>query len=106
MNTPQANNELSLLTGGPELLDRVEPLWWQLRQHHADLPSIWRALILDSSFDIAIRPGQHCAPYVHRAIGTFPGGTVRVSPGPFSTAADVDQLARRQFICNQEIRQD
>jgi cysteine desulfurase family protein len=49
--------------------------------------------ILDQAFEIAIRPGLHCAPYVHRAIGTFPDGTVRVSPGPFSTEADVDALA-------------
>jgi cysteine desulfurase/selenocysteine lyase len=46
--------------------------------------------ILDSSFDIAIRPGLHCSPYVHRNLGTFPDGTIRVSPGPFSTVADID----------------
>jgi ribosomal protein S18 acetylase RimI-like enzyme len=51
MSTHRANNEITLLTGGPELVDRIEPLWWQLRQHHADLPTIWRATILDSSFD-------------------------------------------------------
>lgn len=45
------NDEIALQTGGPELLDRVEPLWWQLRQHHADLPTVWRSLVLDSSFD-------------------------------------------------------
>jgi cysteine desulfurase family protein len=50
--------------------------------------------ILDESFDIAVRPGLHCAPYVHRALGTFPDGTVRVSPGPFNTTDDIDQLAR------------
>jgi len=49
--------------------------------------------ILDEAFDIAVRPGLHCAPYVHRALGTFPDGTVRVSPGPFSTEADIDRLA-------------
>ena len=49
--------------------------------------------ILDQAFDIAIRPGLHCAPYIHRAIGTFPEGTVRVSPGPFNTAEDIDRLA-------------
>jgi cysteine desulfurase / selenocysteine lyase len=49
--------------------------------------------ILDQAFEIAIRPGLHCAPYIHRALGTFPDGTVRVSPGPFSTEEDVDQLA-------------
>jgi cysteine desulfurase family protein len=50
--------------------------------------------ILDQAFDVAVRPGLHCAPYIHRALGTFPEGTVRVSPGPFSTADDVDHLAR------------
>jgi cysteine desulfurase / selenocysteine lyase len=49
--------------------------------------------ILDQSFAIAIRPGLHCAPYVHRAMGTAPEGTVRASPGPFSTTEDVDRLA-------------
>jgi cysteine desulfurase family protein len=49
--------------------------------------------ILDQAFDIAVRPGLHCAPYIHRSIGTFPDGTVRVSPGPFNTEADVDRLA-------------
>ncbi|HEX3148962.1 MAG TPA: aminotransferase class V-fold PLP-dependent enzyme [Gemmataceae bacterium] len=46
--------------------------------------------ILDQAFDIAIRPGLHCAPYTHKALGTFPDGTVRVSPGPFNTEADID----------------
>lgn len=48
--------------------------------------------ILDSTFDIAIRPGLHCSPYAHKAIGTFPDGTLRVSPGPFSTEADILSL--------------
>ena len=46
--------------------------------------------ILDGSFDIAIRPGLHCSPYVHKAIGTFPDGTLRASPGPFTTDSDID----------------
>jgi cysteine desulfurase family protein len=50
--------------------------------------------ILDEAFDIAVRPGLHCAPYIHRARGTFPDGAVRVSPGPFNTEADIDALAR------------
>ena len=41
--------------------------------------------ILDTSFEIAVRPGLHCAPYIHRSLGTFPDGTLRVSPGPFNT---------------------
>ena len=47
------------------------------------------AAILDTSFDIAVRPGLHCAPYIHRAHGTFPQGTIRLSPGAFNTPDDV-----------------
>lgn len=46
--------------------------------------------ILDSSFDIASRAGLHCAPMAHMSLGTHPVGTVRLSPGPFSTEADID----------------
>lgn len=58
------------------------------------LPAAELGGILDQAFDIAVRPGLHCAPYLHRALGTFPEGTVRVSPGPFSTVEDIDHLAR------------
>jgi selenocysteine lyase/cysteine desulfurase len=47
--------------------------------------------ILDESFDIAVRTGLHCAPYVHQQLGTFPDGAVRVSPGPFTTEDEIDQ---------------
>jgi len=49
--------------------------------------------ILDQAFDIAVRPGLHCAPYIHLAIGSSPDGAVRASPGAFSTSGDVDRLA-------------
>lgn len=45
---------------------------------------------LDRDFDIAVRVGLHCAPLAHRTIGTFPEGTVRVSPGIFNTKEDID----------------
>lgn len=57
------------------------------------LPAAEIGGILDQAFEIAIRPGLHCAPYIHRALGTFPDGAVRVSPGPFSTAEELDRLA-------------
>ena len=56
------------------------------------LPAPELAGVLDQSFDIAVRPGLHCAPYVHKALGTAPDGLVRVSPGPFNTAAHIDRL--------------
>jgi cysteine desulfurase family protein len=57
------------------------------------LPAAEIGGILDQAFEIAIRPGLHCAPFIHRAIGTFPDGAVRVSPGAFNTANDIDTLA-------------
>lgn len=50
------------------------------------------AALLDQSYEIAVRGGLHCAPGAHRALGTFPEGAVRVSPGPFNTEADIDRL--------------
>lgn len=46
--------------------------------------------ILDTSFALAIRPGLHCSPYIHKRLGTFPDGMLRVSPGPFNTEADIE----------------
>ncbi len=40
---------------------------------------------LDQQFNIGVRTGLHCAPDAHKTIGTYPGGTVRVSPGCFNT---------------------
>src|SRR5262245_58491566 len=62
--------------------------------HSDGLPATELGGILDHSFDIAIRPGLHCAPYIHKSIGTFPDGTVRVSPGPFNSKEDIDVLAQ------------
>jgi selenocysteine lyase/cysteine desulfurase len=47
---------------------------------------------LDHEFDIGVRVGLHCAPEAHRTIGTFPEGTVRVSPGWFNTHEDIERL--------------
>lgn len=57
------------------------------------LPAAELGGILDQAFDVAVRPGLHCAPYIHRALGSFPDGLVRVSPGPFNSEADIDRLA-------------
>jgi cysteine desulfurase family protein len=41
---------------------------------------------------IAVRMGLQCAPAAHRQIGTFAsGGTLRFSPGYFTTEADIDE---------------
>ncbi|APW59933.1 aminotransferase class V-fold PLP-dependent enzyme [Paludisphaera borealis] len=50
------------------------------------------ASILDVTFDIAVRPGLHCAPYIHRTIGSFPDGTLRLSTGPFTTEEEITRF--------------
>jgi cysteine desulfurase family protein len=42
--------------------------------------------------DISVRVGLHCAPLAHKAIGTFPGGGVRISPGYFTNDDEIDRL--------------
>ena len=48
-------------------------------------------MILDNAFEIAVRPGLHCAPYLHRQLGTAPEGTIRISPGYFNTEEDIER---------------
>jgi selenocysteine lyase/cysteine desulfurase len=44
---------------------------------------------LERRFGIMVRAGLHCSPNSHRTLGTFPEGTVRVSPGPFTTGKQI-----------------
>lgn len=39
---------------------------------------------------VETRVGMHCSPAAHRAMGTFPGGTLRLSAGPFTTREEID----------------
>ena len=59
------------------------------------------AAILDEHFGLECRAGLHCAPRMHRALGTFDeGGTVRLSPGTFTTPDEIDAAiaAVRQLV--------
>ena len=49
------------------------------------------AAALDS-MGIAVRGGLHCAPGVHRFLGTLESGAVRVSPGLYNTKEDAQAL--------------
>lgn len=68
---------------------------------HESLSSEELAGILSERFDIAVRGGLHCAPLVHRALGTFPEGLVRASFSPMQSLKDVDALVRalKQITC-------
>lgn len=46
--------------------------------------------ILDQAFDIKVRTGLHCALAAHKTLGTYPLGTIRLSPGYFNTAEEIN----------------
>lgn len=49
--------------------------------------------ILDEDFDIAVRTGYHCAPYIHEYLGDKNSvGTVRVGLGRFNTREQIDKF--------------
>lgn len=45
--------------------------------------------MLDERFGILTRTGLQCAPMAHKTIGTFPEGTIRLSPGIFTKLSEV-----------------
>ena len=45
---------------------------------------------LSQSYDIATRPGAHCAPRMHQALGTVEQGAVRFSFSWYNTREEVD----------------
>ena len=55
-------------------------------------PPLNLAHLLASGFGIATRSGLHCAPLIHRYLGTSERGTIRASAGYFNTADDIDAL--------------
>ncbi len=53
------------------------------------------AAALDAACSVQVRSGLHCAPLMHDNLGTLQqGGTVRLSIGPFNTAAQIDVALR------------
>ena len=49
---------------------------------------------LSQRYDIATRPGAHCAPRLHQALGTTEQGAVRFSFSWFNTEAEIDEAIR------------
>lgn len=50
------------------------------------------AMALDAVGGVAVRAGFHCAPRAHKRLGTWEGGTLRASLGPFLTAEAVGRF--------------
>jgi selenocysteine lyase/cysteine desulfurase len=45
---------------------------------------------MNDEWQIAGRPGLHCSPLSHRAVGTFPNGSYRLSPGYFTSSESLE----------------
>lgn len=58
-----------------------------------ELPSAELADVLMARYGIVTRAGAHCAPRLHRALGTEQQGAVRFSFGYFNTEQEVDSAA-------------
>lgn len=48
--------------------------------------------ILESSYDIHVRSGLHCAPLILKPIEAYPWGTVRMSPSYFTSEVEIDKF--------------
>jgi len=87
IDTLKSDNRFTLY--GPHNADcRVGTISFNIAgQNPADV-----AAFLESAFQIAVRQGLHCAPYAHKTLGTYPAGTIRISPGHFNTDQDLATL--------------
>ena len=72
---------------GPELCGSIVAL------NVSDLDSGEVADALAQGWGVACRAGAHCAPLMHRALGTERQGIVRLSCGWFNTEEEIDVAA-------------
>jgi len=77
---------------GVRLLEPPGPRTPVLSFVHEGLDPAEIGAMLDAA-GVHVRTGFHCAPWIHRHLGTETAGTVRMSPGPFVSAADVRTAA-------------
>ncbi|BES66825.1 aminotransferase class V-fold PLP-dependent enzyme [Gottschalkiaceae bacterium SANA] len=57
-----------------------------------DLDSAEISYVLDDKFEIVTRGGLHCAPLIHKRMGTLGQGALRVSIGAFNVREEIDRL--------------
>ena len=60
--------------------------------------------ILAQNYGIQVRSGLQCSPLAHKRLETFPEGTIRVSPGIFSTEQEICHFLKAiETICMTEV---
>lgn len=62
------------------------------------------AHMLGEVYGIQTRCGLHCAPSAHRTLGTFPQGTLRLSPSHFLTETEIDRAAQAVIAAHDACR--
>ena len=73
------------IVGAP--LDRPRTSVISVVSDRMDIAGI--SALLSERYGIETRVGLHCSPSSHKALGTFPTGTLRFSPGPFTTEDEI-----------------
>ena len=73
------------IVGAP--LDRPRTDVISITSDRMDIADISQLLL--ERYGIETRVGLHCSPSSHKALGTFPTGTLRFSPGPFTTEEEI-----------------
>lgn len=76
-----------------------------MAEHHSPIVSLNfvgedSARVADAlweGYDICVRAGAHCAPLMHRALGTVDQGVVRFSFSCFNTEEEIDQAAQALY---------
>lgn len=82
------------------------------RMHHGPIVTLNLAGIssseladaLSREYGIAVRAGAHCAPRMHRALGTEESGSVRFSFGWYNTPGEMDRAAWALRRISQDLR--
>lgn len=77
------------LYGNPDLESRVGIVALNIGNLDSGEVSDW----LWEDYEIAVRPGAHCAPLLHKSLGTEKQGVVRFSFSHYNTEQEVEQAA-------------
>ena len=80
-------DKVILYTPRPELYRTAPVLPFNIKNKSCDDVASYLA-----SHNVAVRAGLHCAPTVHKIMGTLPHGCVRISTGYFNNRAEIDSL--------------
>ena len=78
------------ITGPKNIIGRAPVVSIQI----PDMDLAKAAWILDQKYSIQTRVGLHCAPHAHKALHTFPEGTLRFSFGYFNTSEEINYCLR------------